>query len=247
MRALIVIPCFNEATRLERGMVEALLEDARVDILFVDDGSTDATREVLEAFAARTPERVTVHAMAKNVGKAEAVRTGLHLGVDGGGRWPIIGFADADFATPPSELLRLLDALVESDAELVLGSRVLRLGAAIDRSPVRHVIGRVFATVAAMAVGAPVYDTQCGAKWFRVTPAFEAAIAEPFTSRWSFDVELLGRLFGRLPAAVHTRHEAALEVPLHAWRDVSGSKLNLTSMAKSFAELVGIWARTKRR
>jgi len=244
MRALIVIPCFNEATRLDRVMVDALLADPRVDILFVDDGSTDATLEVLDAIAASAPERVTVHALSRNHGKAEAVRAGLHVGV---GRWPIIGFADADFATPPGELLRLLDALVESDAELVLGSRVLRLGAAIDRSPVRHVIGRVFATVAAMAVGAPVYDTQCGAKWFRVTPAFIAAIAEPFTSRWSFDVELLGRLFGRLPAAVHTTHEAALEVPLHAWRDVSGSKLNLTSMARSFAELVGIWARTKRR
>ncbi len=243
MRALIVVPCYNEAQRLPAACVARLLDDVRIDILLVDDGSQDATATVLASLAQAHPGRVRVLPMGLNVGKAEAVRRGL---LDALELADIVGFADADFATPPRELSRLLDELLASGAELVLGSRVLRLGATIDRSPARHLAGRAFATVAAMAVGAGVYDTQCGAKWFRVTPALRAALATPFTSRWAFDVELLCRLFGRHETAVATNPGAALEVPLREWRDVEGSKLDIGSMAKSFGELLGIWLRAER-
>ncbi len=244
MRALIVIPCYNEVERLSPAEVGALLACPRVDVLFVDDGSNDGTKALLEDLAATHIGRVGVLKFEVNRGKAEAVRKGMLLALVEG--YEVVGFADADFATPPDELVRLLDELERLGAEIVLGSRVLLLGTAIRRSPLRHIVGRLFATVASLAVGTPVYDTQCGAKLFRATNALRASLAEPFSSRWSFDVELLCRLFGRLESKAMTSTAQALEVPLREWRDVEGSKLDLVSMVKSFGELLGIWMHAKR-
>ncbi len=243
MRATYVIPCYNEENRLERSQIAALVSDSRIFVVLVDDGSKDATRSLLHDIASRTPDRVSVLGLDQNGGKAEAVRRGLHFAI--AEQADIVGFADADFATPVHELVRLLDELERSAADLVIGSRILRLGASIDRKPLRHLVGRVFATVAAAAVGVPVYDTQCGAKLFRVDPRLERALETPFSSRWSFDVELLCRLYGRLGTTSDLPLPVALEVPLSEWHEVSGSKLHIGSMAKSFGELLGIWARAE--
>ncbi len=243
MTAVYVIPCYNEASRLDAAAFAALLADARVSVLAVDDGSSDSTRSLLEGIAAAQP-RMVVHVMPRNVGKAEAVRSGLNLALAQGASF--VGYADADFATPPRELVRLLDAFTD-DIDIVLGSRVQRLGADIRRNELRHFAGRVFATVSAWTVGVPVYDTQCGAKLFRATPALHAALSAPFSSRWSFDVELLARLFGRLPSAVTTDPSRAIEVPLGQWHDIGGSKLHLPGMVRAFADLLRMYARTRLR
>jgi len=244
MHAVIVVPCYNEAARLDAAAFAALLSDARLAVLAVDDGSTDGTGAVLGRIALDQPERMTMLTLPRNVGKGEAVRVAMLQALGQGAA--VVGFCDADFATPPGELSRLVDVLFATDAEIVLGSRIRRLGADIDRTPVRHLIGRLFATVASLAVGAPVYDTQCGAKLFRATPALAATLAVPFSSRWSFDVELLARLFGRLPSAATTAPSRAIEVPLLQWHDIGGSKLALGAMARAFAELLMMWARAER-
>jgi dolichyl-phosphate beta-glucosyltransferase len=79
--------------------------------------------------------------------------------------------------------------------------------------------------VASAVLRLSVYDTQCGAKLFRATPALEAAVAEPFLSRWIFDVELLGRLMTGAAGAPALTEEQVVEEPLLSWRDVPGSKL----------------------
>jgi hypothetical protein len=85
-----------------------------------------------------------------------------------------------------------------------------------------------------------VYDTQCGAKLLRPTPTLEAALREPFLSRWSFDVELIGRLLNPPPGVPKLRQSDIIEEPLLAWRDVPGSKLNPTQMIRSAIDLLKI-------
>lgn len=241
MSVAIVVPCFNEADRLD---ADAFVElAARVDrLLFVDDGSTDATPTVLAAVADRSPDRIRVMRLDANVGKAEAVRAGLLAVMSDGAT--IAGYLDADLATPPAEMLRLVAALEDHPAvDAVLASRVALLGHAIARHPSRHYLGRLYATAASLALAVPVYDTQCGAKLFRVCPTLEHALTAPFPDRWSFDVELLARL---LYPPDGDRPLVLLEVPLRSWRDVRGSKLGLGGAARSLVALVGVRRRVRR-
>ena len=95
-----------------------------------------------------------------------------------------IGYWDADLETPLEAipaLCELLDA--RPDLEIVFGARVRLLGRAIARSALRHYLGRMFATAASMVLGLAVYDTQCGAKLFRASPAIRALFQEPFLTR----------------------------------------------------------------
>ncbi len=230
---VIVVPCFNEAARLRPDGFGPLAEHPEIELLFVDDGSTDDTRRVLEGLAARWP-RAHVLALPANGGKGEAVRRGMLDGLARGAA--CVGYLDADLATPADEMLRLRDELLgAAGASAVLASRVALLGRDIQRNPARHYLGRVFATTASVVLGLPVYDTQCGAKLFRRTPALERALAEPFHSRWIFDVELIGRL-----APGHGEPNGIIEVPVRVWHDVKGSKLRAREMARAAVEMARI-------
>lgn len=243
---IIVVPCYNEAERLSEPLVRELLEDPRMELLFVDDGSTDGTAQVLRRICQRAPDgRASFEILPENCGKADAVRRGLELALSRGAE--ITGYIDADFATPPKEIQRLADRLESSDALVALGSRVARLGASIDRKPARHYLGRIFATTASIVLGLMVYDTQCGAKLFRDTPALRHALSFPFSSRWSFDVELLGRLLAGGPAAAPIAPSQMVEVPLETWVDVDGSKLSGGSALRAGVDLLALGARVSRR
>ena len=237
-----MIPCFNEAARLSRCEVLELLERLPdLEILLVDDGSTDGTRDLILSMAFSHP-RLSTMVLGKNAGKAEAVRKGLLQLSRGGGEW--IGYADADFATPAREIARLLEEARHSRMQVILGSRIRRLGADIHRNGVRHYLGRVFATFSSWALQIPVYDTQCGAKLFRVTEALQMAIAEPFRTRWIFDIELMGRLLTGTPGL---SEEDFLEVPLIHWREVRGSKFLGAPMIYSWLDLARVLLDLARR
>jgi glycosyltransferase involved in cell wall biosynthesis len=242
----LVVPCFNEAARLER---EEILRLARaredLSLVLVDDGSSDGTVAVLDALHRAEPARISVVLLPENRGKAEAVREGLRRALGGGAA--IVGYADADLSTPVDELLRLVDTARASPREAVLGSRVRLLGRRIERQPHRHYLGRVFATLASLALGLAVYDTQCGAKLFRATPALAAALEAPFRTRWIFDVELLARLRAGGPGVAPLGDDAFEEVPLLAWRDVGGSKLRPGAMLAAGMQLVALGVRLRLR
>lgn len=244
---IVVIPCYDEAGRLSLPAFAELLAGG-VDLLFVDDGSRDATLSLLSAYAATQPERVRVLPLPRNQGKAEAVRQGMRAALEHGA--DIVGYLDADLATPPAELLRILETLQRTGAAVAIGSRVAMLGSTINRRPLRHYLGRIYATAASLLLRVAVYDTQCGAKLFRRGAALSAALAEPFSSRWGFDVELLGRLLTGAPQNPEIpaiRPADMVEVPLREWRDVAGSKLRPGAMLRAATDLVRVGARLAER
>ena len=243
----LVVPCYNEAKRFDAAKFsEALARFPGLQLLLVNDGSSDTTASVIEAFAAGAAERVRTLSLPENRGKAEAVRAGLQSAMDDGVGW--IGFWDADLATPLDALAEFSDAaLRHSGARALLGSRVRLLGRQIDRNPVRHVLGRIFATAASATLDLPVYDTQCGAKIFLADETLRSVLQEPFASRWIFDVELLQRLDAAWLRTTGLRATAYLvEVPLLAWQDVKGSSVRGRDFVRAGAELALIRSRRAR-
>ena len=231
----VIVPCFNEADRLDLSRFEELTVRPNVCLLFVDDGSTDSTDALISTWAADRPSAHLLR-LSSNVGKGEAIRAGLLESLDGGA--DIVAYLDADLASPPSELLRVLDVVLSDQSiDLAMGSRVALLGSNIERSRLRHYQGRIFATVASLVLRLPVYDTQCGLKVIRATPALHAALTTPFRSRWVFDVELIARM---MAAPTPLRADQIREVPLNEWHDVGGSRLSVSARLRSAYELLTV-------
>jgi len=236
-RTTLVIPCYNEAERLPVADYRAfLVASEAIDLLFVDDGSTDGTFDILREMAASGGDRVSALRLPENRGKAEAVRTGILAALDGDPRY--VGFWDADLATPLDSVLEFREILELNDQlDWVLGSRVRLLGRRIDRKPHRHYVGRIMATMFSAWLHLPVYDTQCGAKMFRASEELRAIFAEPFVTGWLFDVELLARLI-RARGDIASVRRSVIESPLPRWIDVKGSKLGLRSVVPVLGDLI---------
>ena len=215
-----------------------------VSFCFVNDGSRDQTLTVLEALERAHPDTVRIVDLTSNVGKAEAVRQAM-LQAHGWRAFEYIGYWDADLATPLEEL-PAMHALAAGHAgcAIVLGSRIRRLGAIIERRAWRHYLGRLFATSASMILQLPVYDTQCGAKLVRASVVRDV-FEQPFVSRWLFDVEVLARL--RNLVGREALLASAIEAPLTRWRHVGGSKLTLDSILRAPLDLWRIARRYNQR
>ncbi len=239
---MIVVPCFNEAHRLQpEAFLQGAKEHAGLHFLFVDDGSTDDTPAVLKRLRAACPGQIRTLRVSDNRGKAAAVRRGVLAALETDA--VITGFWDADLATPLGELRPMCELLLRRDAFMVIGSRVKLLGRRIDRQPARHYLGRVFATCASLLLDLSVYDTQCGAKIFRCDERAGALFSEPFISRWVFDVELLVRLMSQGRSGEFIARARVLEHPLQTWIDVGGSKLTHAGWARVALELALVVAR----
>jgi dolichyl-phosphate beta-glucosyltransferase len=239
-RVQLVVPCFNESRRLDVSAFSSALDAMPwLDLCFVDDGSTDTTGEMLSAIQRGWPLRTSVLALPRNVGKAEAVRQGL---LYASATSSISGFWDADLAAPLDELATLR-GVMDADPliEWVWGIRLRALGRRVERRLSRHYLGRIFATVASATLGLHSYDTQCGAKLFRVSPLLRAVIAEPFISRWIFDIEMLARADGLLGGTGGSGVERAVyEQPLRAWQHRAGSKVRSVDFLRALVELARI-------
>jgi len=209
----VVIPAFNEAERLppflERVVAYFEGRDEPYEVIVVDDGSTDATAELVEA---RDLAMVKVLRLQPNAGKGAAVRAGM-LAARGAYRL----FADADGATPIEELKRL-EPLLVAGADVVIGSRVLvDPGVAVTARPHRVAAGRLFNWLVARLGLAGIADSQCGFKAF-TAPAATRLFEALSTRGFGFDVELL-----LLARAAGCR---ILEVPVN-WADQAGSKIGV--------------------
>ena len=236
---IIVMPCYNEARRLNPAPLrDFLIRQSRCALLMADDGSSDQTLQVLETLREQIPGQVGVHRLEEHRGKAEAVRQGILRAFDLGPR--LIAYWDADLATPLETIpqyIAVMDRLQE--VQMVIGCRIPLLGHAIQRRPLRRWMGRVFSRTASSVLGVPVYDTQCGAKIFRATDFTRALFAEPFRSAWIFDVEILARM--RVALGRQDMSRRIYEFPLESWHEVPGSKLKARDFLKATWELAAIY------
>ena len=246
MRTLIIVPCYNEAARLQpQVFLNFTKEHPHVRFLFINDGSSDNTAGILTNLAHTNPECIIVCHLACNQGKAEAVRQGF---IRGFAMAPdIIGFLDADLASPLETILELETGISVESKDIAMAARVALLGRNIERNALRHYAGRVFATAASMILGLRVYDTQCGAKLFRVNDRLKKVFAAPFTVKWIFDVEILARFLITEKDGAPKVRNICMEYPMRTWIDKKGSKLRLQDFLISGLDLLKIFMLMRRK
>jgi dolichyl-phosphate beta-glucosyltransferase len=179
----LIFPCYNEAERLPQTLAAYLAELSRrpgeVEVLVVDDGSTDQTFAVARAVAARD-RRVRVIRSQPNHGKGFGVRAGV-LEANG----ELIVFTDADGSYGPGEVARVTAAL--ADAPVAIGSRPAGWATG---PPARRLASRLFNRAIQALLGLPFGDTQCGLKGFRRQAAL-AVFGRSRLDGFAFDVEVL--------------------------------------------------------
>lgn len=187
----IVIPAFDEEKRLG-ATVQKILgylkeTDLHAELIVVDDGSSDKTKEVAEAEFKKFPEiDCKVIRYERNRGKGYAVRMGLMQS-----KGEIAIFTDADLSTPIEEMPKLTEPIEKGEFDVTFGSR------ALDRSLIgvhqpwrREQGGKVFNLFVRLITGLPFWDTQCGFKAFNMSK-FRPLLPLMTVERFGFDVEFL--------------------------------------------------------
>jgi dolichyl-phosphate beta-glucosyltransferase len=227
----LVLPAFNESERLgpaldelfgyllRRG--EAARDGApgsaalpeRIEVLVVDDGSSDGTADLVRARIESSSDGGDPELRVITVphgGKGAAVRAGMLAATT-----DLIVFTDADMATPPDQIPLLVEAL--DTADVALGSRIQPDGSDMRKTQpwYRRMLGRAFHLLASVWVVGPVKDTQCGFKGFRREAAHDLFAMQRIESI-VFDVELIY-------LARKRRYRFAI-VPIR-WADRRGSRM----------------------
>jgi dolichyl-phosphate beta-glucosyltransferase len=182
----LIIPAYNEENRLPRALeqVFTFLEQQSFpfEVIVVENGSTDRTLEIANAFAAGKPNLLVIHEETK--GKGIAVKRGV-LAAHGEYRF----ICDTDLSMPIEEILKFFPPQLD-DFDVAIGSREAPGSIRYDEPSYRHWGGRMVNLLIRMLILPGFQDTQCGFKCFRAAttlPLFE----QQTLFGWSFDIELL--------------------------------------------------------
>jgi glycosyltransferase involved in cell wall biosynthesis len=224
----VIIPCFNEANRfLKSDYLEFINAFSNFKILFVNDGSTDKTLEILEEFS-NSNGRISYISFEKNQGKSEAVRLGMQEAFKN--KTNYYAFLDADLAIPFEEFLRLYEITTSNtDLEFTFLSKIKRVGADVNQKYKRFLIGRILATMTRFSLKLPIYDTQCGCKLMKSDIA-HLVFKEKFISAWLFDIEIFWRIINLKSRKYFKEH--TLEVPLNKLIERGPSSISFKAFFK---------------
>ncbi|MBC7714182.1 MAG: glycosyltransferase [Rhizobacter sp.] len=235
MQACIIVPCFNEEKRISSdSFIKFSNDNDHISFIFVNDGSTDNTNEVLTHITTESPKNSFIK-LSHNQGKAAAVRAGMLLAHQKG--FTHIGYLDADLTIPLETAKGLIRSLDEKKVDFVFASRTKRFKRQKGQSLFRQTIGHSFSLLSRTILQMPIKDTQCGAKFFRSTNVpvlFEA----PFMSKWIFDVEIFFRFKEHHHGNVKTNF---FEYPLDYWEDNHDSKVKFMDYVKVPYTLMSIF------
>jgi len=219
----LIIPCYNEASHLEASVAQLLevLDTTRYsyDIVFVDDGSRDHTRDVIARICAQRPQcRCIFH--ERNQGRGAAVKTGFAATQ---GR--VTGFVDIDLEVHPQYIPRLVNLILQHGYDVATGFRHYLLRQ--TRTLHRHLFSRSYQWLCRFLLGLGVQDSETGYKFFKRSSA-GAVVPACESNGWFWDTEVMSRAvlanlkIGELPVLFLRRMDKPSTVRLirDSWRSV---------------------------
>jgi len=223
MQLSIVIPAYNEENRIKTMLdvylpyfIEKYGED--VELIVVVNGSTDNTEKIVSRIQERYLQ-VKLIVDLNPIGKGGALVLGFREA-----KGHLIGFVDADGATPPAAFQSLVENI--GDAGCIIASRWMKSSIVSPPQPLmRRVSSRCFNLMVRMLFGFRITDTQCGAKLL-TRDAIDAVLPQLGVTKWGFDVDML----------FHVRDcgFSIQEIPTE-WHDVAGSRVDLSSTSINMA------------
>jgi dolichol-phosphate mannosyltransferase len=231
MRALVVIPTYNEADSVVEVLDRVLAADPRVDVLVVDDGSPDGTAKLVLDRADGQPQ---VHLMERSgkQGLGAAYRAGFGWGLERG--YDALVEMDADLSHPPDRLPALLDGLATAD--LVIGSRYVPGGRTVNWSRLRETISRGGNAYVRLALGMPVHDCTAGYRAYRREVLEALGVDTVRSNGYCFQVEMVHKTW--------QEGFAVTEVPITFTERASGvSKMSKQIVAEALLRVTQ-WALT---
>lgn len=210
----IIIPVFNEQSRLEKNIEEIFSfiksKKENFEVIFVNDGSKDKTLNLLQEIKKKFPIKILNHKI--NMGKGAAIKTGVD-----NSKGDLILFTDIDLSVPIEFLNVYLNNLTE-DIDIIIGTRALK-GAKIEvrQSWLRETLGEYFTLLSNVILGVRISDFTCGFKLFR-RQAAQKIFSRQIVRRWAFDAETM--------YLAKKYHFNIKETPV-VWRHKEGSKVRI--------------------
>ncbi len=235
MTLSVVIPLYNEAGRFDKAkeFIEKFIETQRffgkIDLIFVNDGSTDGTFESIKKFSER--HNATVLSYEKNRGKGYAIRAGM---ASANGDYAL--FMDADMSTEPEEIEKFMTE-IKKGTSVIIGSRRSKGSKVLIPQPLHRItMGMVFTSLANIIMGMRVPDFTCGFKCFS-RRAREEIFSKSLINRWSFDTEILflAKLKGFEISAVPVTWKNDSITTVRLWRDAIESFFDLIKIRWYYA------------
>lgn len=216
----VIIPCYNEEITLSRTLhtvcVELIKLPVEVELILVDDGSTDKTKETAETILREYDFFSQIYRNEKNSGKGVAIAKGVKMATG-----DYILFFDADLSTSLEALGKLTNILLENGASIIIGSRMLPDSRVIQTQNIfRRISGNLYRKIGIVFLDLHVSDVGCGFKCFEKNIAQEL-FSKLTVFRWSFDAEILflAEKFGIPVREISVVWKNDADSRLSLWRD----------------------------
>jgi len=224
MKLSFVIPVKDEAENLQPLYTEILqnITDYEYEIVFVDDGSTDTSRNEIDTIIAKD-EKVSLIAFRKNFGKSEALSKGFNA-VSG----DIIFTMDADLQDNPTDIPNFIKKILEG-YDLVNGWKVKRRDPLTKRIP-----SKIFNFITSLCVGLKLHDYNCGFKAYKPEVIHE--------------IDVYGEMHRYIPALAHAKGFKITEIPVNHRPRIHGrSKFGFQRFLRGYLDLLTVLLVTKFR
>ena len=215
MKTSVIVPTYNEKENIEALVTMLLALPAELEVIVVDDNSPDGTGDIADRLAGENPGRVHVIHRAGKLGLGTAYVAGFHKAIDD--QRDLIVTMDADFSHPPKNILDMI-AKIGQGYDLVIGSRYVPGGAAVECTLPRKMLSWGANAFARILLGLQAHDTTAGFRCYRRQVLESIALDEIFSNGYSFLIEMLFKVqrkgweVGEVPIVFQNRQQGVSKI-----------------------------------